>query len=450
MKIAILGAGKLGLRITEALLNNDSNDITVVDTNEEKLNQISHHLDIMTMVGDAKTSDTLKKIKIKDFDFLLSCTSSDDTNIISASIAKALGCKKVVARVCEPEHMNQLDFLCKHFNIDAVINPDKLITGEIYRYLIDKYSLANGVYSAKRIAVIEFDANRDPNLIGMPLIEFRNYLPEFFVLGISRHGKIIMPSGNDNIEEGDIIYLIGEKNTILDYAKHIKPKKKKAESQKVMIVGGGRTGFYLAKRLSEYGAFVKIIEQKRKRCQYLTSQLPNVSVIHGNGTDIDLLVEENIKNMNAVVTATGFDEENLLVAVTAKSFGVDDAISKVSHESYDELISKLGVDMVLNPLDISASAIIRIFKGSERVLSEVLLQGQAELMQVYTAPKMYMVGKTIEQLKMPPFVKIAAINRDGVTMIPTGKTKIKAGDHVIIVCLLSNIGYIEKLTQVHD
>ena len=116
MKIAILGAGKLGLRITEALLNNDSNDITVVDTNEEKLNQISHHLDIMTMVGDAKTSDTLKKIKIKDFDFLLSCTSSDDTNIISASIAKALGCKKVVARVCEPEHMNQLDFLCKHFN----------------------------------------------------------------------------------------------------------------------------------------------------------------------------------------------------------------------------------------------------------------------------------------------------------------------------------------------
>lgn len=450
MKIAILGAGKLGLRITEVLLNNDSNDITVVDTNEEKLNQISHHLDIMTMVGDAKTSDTLKKIKIKDFDFLLSCTSSDDTNIISASIAKALGCKKVVARVCEPEHMNQLDFLCKHFNIDAVINPDMLITGEIYRYLIDKYSLANGVYSAKRIAVIEFDANRDPNLIGMPLIEFRNYLPEFFVLGISRHGKIIMPSGNDNIEEGDIIYLIGEKNTILDYAKHIKPKKKKAESQKVMIVGGGRTGFYLAKRLSEYGAFVKIIEQKRKRCQYLTSQLPNVSVIHGNGTDIDLLVEENIKNMNAVVTATGFDEENLLVAVTAKSFGVDDAISKVSHESYDELISKLGVDMVLNPLDISASAIIRIFKGSERVLSDVLLQGQAELMQVYTAPKMYMVGKTIEQLKMPPFVKIAAINRDGVTMIPTGKTKIKAGDHVIIVCLLSNIGYIEKLTQVHE
>lgn len=448
MKIAIFGAGKLGLRITEALLNNDSYDITVVDTNEEKLDRISQNLDIMTEVADARTSDIMKKIKIKDFDFLLCCTSSDDTNIISASIAKALGCKKVVARVCEPEHMNQLDLLCSNFNIDAVINPDMLITGEIYRYLIDKYSLSNGIYSTKRIAMVEFEVERDPALVNMELIQFREYHPDFFVIGLSRHGKIIMPGGNDTLLPGDIVYVIGEKNKIIEYSHKLYPKRKKTESHKVMIVGGGRTGYYLAKRLSEYGAFVKIIEQKKKRCQYLSSHLKNVTVIQGNGTDIDLLVEENIGKMNAVVTATGFDEENLLLAVTAKSFGVEDAISKVSHESYDELISKLGVDIVLNPLDISASAILRILKGSERVLSDVLLQGQAELMQIYTVPNMYLLSKTIENLKLPPFVKIAAINRGDETIIPTGKTRIKPGDHVILVCLLSNIGYIEKLTQI--
>lgn len=448
MKIAIFGAGKLGLRITEALLNNDSYDITVVDTNEEKLDRIAQHLDVMTEVADARTSDIMKKIKIKDFDFLLTCTSSDDTNIISASIAKALGCKKVVARVCEPEHMNQLDLLCSNFNIDAVINPDMLITGEIYRYLIDKYSLSNGIYSTKRIAMVEFEVERDPGLVNMELIKFREYHPDFFVIGISRRGKIIMPGGSDTLLPGDILYVIGEKNQIIEYSHKLYPKRKKAEAHKVMIVGGGRTGYYLAKRLSDYGAFVKIIEHNSKRCQYLSSHLKNVTVIQGNGTDIDLLVEEHIDKMNAVVTATGFDEENLLLAVTAKSFGVEDAISKVSHESYDELISKLGVDIVLNPLDISASAILRILKGSERVLSDVLLQGQAELMQIYTVPRMYLLSKDIEHLALPPYVKIAAINRGDETIIPNGKTRIKPGDHVIIVCLLSNIGYIEKLTQI--
>lgn len=449
MKIAVLGAGKLGIRIIEALLNNDTYDITVVDTNGEKLERMSQHYDVMTFTGDAKSLDTLKQIKIKDFDFALTCTSSDDTNIITASFAKALGCKTVVARVVEPEHMNQIKFLCSHFNIDSIINPDMLITGEIFRYLIDKYSLTNGIYSAKRIATVEFEVERDPNLINMKMTSFRDYLPHFLAIGISRHGKIIMPKGSDEILPGDILYVIGEKSQILEYSRKLYPKRKKTEAHKVMIVGGGRTGFYLAKRLSEYGAFVKIIEQDLKRCHYLTKNLKNVTVIHGNGTDIDLLEEEKIQEMHAVVTATGFDEENLLVAVTAKSYGVEDAISKVSHESYDELISKLGVDMVLNPLDISASAILRILKGSERVLSDVLLQGQAELMQIYTAPGMYLLSKDIQHLNLPEFVKIAAINRGDKTIIPEGKTRIEAGDHVMIVCLLSDIGYIEKLVQIN-
>lgn len=443
MKIAILGAGKLGLRITEALINGDY-DITIVDTNEEKLNHISQQYDVLTFNGDARRISLLKQIGVDSCDFLISCTSSDDTNIFTASAAKALGCKKVVARVTAPEHMGQNDFICDNFNIDSIINPDMLITGEIYRYLVEKYSLSNGVYTNKRIAMIEVPTTKEPRIIGKPINEFRNILPNTLVVGISRHGKVLIPHGTDTIMNDDVLYLVGEKKEMLDYAKTFS-KKRKSDAQKVMIVGGGRTGFFLAQKLSEYGALVKLIETDEKRCHYLSSNLKNVMVLHGSGADMSLLEEENFDEMDAFVTATGFDEENLLLALTAKNHGIEDVISKVSHESYDELITKLGIDVVLNPMDISASAIMRIISGSKRVLSSVLLQGQAELLEIYVEEEMGFTHTSIKDLNVPDFAIIAAINRGSKTIIPRGDDTIEPGDHLIIVCLLSHIGYIEKL-----
>lgn len=445
MKIAILGAGKLGLRITEALIDGDY-DITIVDTNEDKLNHISQQYDVLTFNGDARRISLLKQIGVDTCDFLISCTSSDDTNIFTASSAKALGCKKVVARVTAPEHMAQSDFICQNFNIDAIVNPDLLITGEIYRYLVEKYSLSNGVYTNKRIAMIEVPAEKEPRVIGKPITEFRNILPNTLVVGISRHGKVVIPHGNDGIEKDDILYLVGEKKEMLDYAKNFS-RRKRSDAQKVMIVGGGRIGFFLAQKLSEYGALVKLIEVDEKRCHYLSNNLNNVMVLHGSGADMSLLEEENFDEMDAFVTATGFDEENLLLALTAKNHGVEDVISKVSHESYNELTSKIGIDVVLNPMDISASTIMRIISGSKRVLSSVLLQGQAELLEIYVEEKMGITHTAVKDLNIPDYAIIAAINRGTKTIIPRGDDTIEPGDHLIIVCLLSHIGYIEKLIK---
>ena len=212
-----------------------------------------------------------------------------------------------------------------------------------------------------------------------------------------------------------------------------------------MIIGGGKTGFYLAQRLAEYGASVKIIEIDKTRCHYLADKLPNVMVLNGNGADITLLGEENIDDMDAFVTATGYDEENLLLALTAKMRGVEDVISKVSHESYHDLIEKLGIDMVLNPLDITASAILRRIRGAKRVLSSVLLQGQAELMEVYAQNGMSMINVPLKDFNLPDYIIIATIYRGAKAIIPDGNTRIKDGDRVILVCSLSNIGYVEKL-----
>ena len=223
MKIAILGAGKLGVRVAEALLDGDY-DITLVDTNENRLNQLAQMYDILPVVGDAKNVQVIKDMNIKDYDFLFSCTHSDEVNIIAASFAKALGCNFVGARVRDPEHMNQLDFIREHFNIDLMLNPDLLITSEIYRYLTDKYTLRSGIYTLKSIALIEFEADKQPGLLDKDLVQFRSVMPNMIVVGISRNGKLIIPHGSDVIKSGDLVYVVGEKKIFLTSQKKSIPK----------------------------------------------------------------------------------------------------------------------------------------------------------------------------------------------------------------------------------
>lgn len=444
MKVAILGAGKLGIRITEALLDGDY-EITLVDTNEDKLNSLSQQYDVFTVTGDAKTIELLRQINVSSYDFLFCCTTSDDTNILAASFAKSLGCPKVAARVRDPEHMNQMDFICQHFNIDMLVNPDTLITSEIYRYLIEKYTLSNGIYTSKQIGLIEFEASRYPQIIGLNLIGFRAIMPKMIIVGISRGGKMIIPHGSDEIKAGDLLYLMGSKEEVFTLAKTVHTKLRSTDARKVMIIGGGKTGYYLARRLAEYGSHVKIIEKDEKRCHYLSERLRNVLVLNGDGADISLLEEEDFDKMDAFVTATGYDEENILLALTAKRHGVEDVISKISHESYSDLISTLDLDMVLNPLDITASAMLRTIRGNKRVISSVLLQGQAELMEIYVEDGMSCTNIPLKDFRLPEYIIIAVIHRGLETIIPDGNTRILPGDRVVVVCLVSHIGYVEKL-----
>lgn len=444
MKVAILGAGKLGIRITEALLDGDY-DITLVDTNEDKLNALSQQYDVMTVTGDAKTVELLRQINVSTFDFLFSCTTSDDTNILAASFAKSLGCPKVAARVRDPEHMSQMDFICDHMNIDLLVNPDTLITSEIYRYLIEKYTLSNGIYTSKNIGLIEFEASRFPQIVGLNLIKFREIVPNMIMVAISRGGKLIIPHGNDVINPGDLLYLMGNKQDVFSLAKTVHTRLRSSDARKVMIIGGGKTGYYLARRLAEYGSQVKIVEKDKKRCHYLSERLRNVMVLNGDGADISLLEEENFEQMDAFVTATGYDEENILLALTAKNHGVEDVISKISHESYNDLISTLDLDMVLNPLDITASTMLRTIRGSKRVISSVLLQGQAELMEFYVDKGMSCTNIPLKDFKLPEYIIVAAVHRGLETIIPDGNTRMLPGDRVVIVCLVSHIGYVEKL-----
>ena len=444
MKIAVVGAGKLGMKVVNALVGGN-HSITVIDKNEAILNKISQQYDVLVSCGNAKQISLLRRESINTFDFLIACTDSDEKNIVIASFAKKLGCTKVIARVRDPEHMNQIDFIKETMNVDHIVNPDLGITLEIYKYLVEKYTLTNGIFSSGKVSLVQFKAKRLPRLIDLSMVEVSKVLPNMLVIALSRNGKIIIPHGQTTIEAEDTVYLIGEKNQIAELHRQVDEKGKYTDLQKVMIAVGGKTGYYLADKLSEFGVSVKLIEKSKERCYYLSTHLDDVMVLHGDATDSVLLEEENLDEMDAFVAATGLDEENLLLALIAKQRNIEDVIAKVSRQSYKDLIERMGVDMVLNPLDIVASNILRYIQGSKRIISYLLIQGQAEIMEIIASDDMKLANTPLKYVKLPDGVLVAAIHRGPKVIIPNGDTKIMADDKVTIFCLLSDIGELEKL-----
>ena len=366
---------------------------------------------------------------------------------MGSSFAKKLGCSHVIARVREPEHMNQFAFIKNAMDIDHIVNPDMAITVEIYKYLAEKYTLSNGIFTSGGIAMTEFPTRRFPSLVGLSMPEVNEILPDVLVAALSRNGKIIVPHGDDVIRNDDFIYTIGEREQIQSLHEQTREDGKYTNIHKIMIIGGGKTGYYLAQKLSDFGATVKLVEKNIDRCRYLSTRLENVMVLHSDGTDIDFLEEENLDEMDAFVTATGYDEENLLLSLSAKQHGIDDVIAKVSHENYMGLVEKMGVDMVLNPLDISASNILRYIQGSKKILASFLIQGQAQIMEVVANSKMTLIGVPLKDLELPKEILFAAIRRGDKVIIPNGDTTIELNDKLTVFTLLSGLGKVEKLMK---
>ena len=450
MKIAIAGAGKLGLRIIEILMGGD-HSITLIDKDEALINRLSATLDVSTVVGNAKEISLLEEIDIKDFDYFITTTDRDEKNIVISSIAKKLGVPKVIARIRDPEHMFQYDFLKETFGIDHIVNPDRSVAQEITKYLVEKYSIMGGLLHAGHVSMLEFSVDKKPELIGTTVESARLELRKqgMALSAISKNGKLIVLTSNDDhvIEAGDSLFVVGDRDLVDGAAPNLVDKEKFKGLRRVMVAGGGKSGFYLARMLEEFGASVKIIEIDKLRCQYLSTHLKNVLVLNGDATDIELLNDENLSEMDAFVSTTGFDEENLLLALLAKREGVEDVIAKISRESFGELITGMGVDMALNPIDIEAAHIVRRIKGAT-ILSSQIIQGQAEFVHLTIDHGMTVIDKQIGKLKLPTGLAIVALQRGTEVILPEDDTKIEEGDRLSILSLLSESFDLEKLLRV--
>ncbi len=444
MKVAIIGAGKLGRKITEALLGGD-NSITLVDQNEALLQKISTQLDLLTVPANAMEIDFLKSLELGTYDHLVAAVDSDEKNILICAFAKTLGCPSVIARIRDPEHVNQIDFIKESMHIDLIVNPDMSIATEISKYLVLRRNLTDEYFSGGNAGMVEFSTEKLPVIENKTCREVTNMLDEMHIVAISRDGKIIVPRSFEVIQKEDYLYVIGKKEQVRKLENIVHENRVYTNLKKVMIAGGGKSGFYLAQKLSNFGVFVKIIDNDKERCRYLSEHLENVLVLNGDATDLALLEDENLSGMDAFVAATGYDEDNLLLSLSAKQHGIDEVVAKVSRKSYTELIEKLGINMALNPLDIIASDIMRFMKGSKLVVSSQLIQGQATIMEMIATSNMHFLNKPLSTINVPEGVKITVIIRNDDVIIPNASTEIHADDKMIIFALLTSMPALENL-----
>jgi len=449
MKVMIIGAGKLGKKLATAMLNGEIH-VTIIDNNPMILDRLKDHLDVLTINANGARKDVLEELNIASYDLTIAVTSSDETNILISSMAKKLGCKSSIARIRNPEFSNQLDFIKDAFNIDHVINPELATSNEILRYLMESYTFYFGDYAFGKVSLVNFNIKNLSEFVNKSISELNN-IDGLLIVAISRNGDIIIPHGGTVLEENDIIYVIGQKDKIEIIAKKLKASVDKKLVKRVMILGGGKIGYYLAESLTQKGISVKIIESDLDRCKVLADKLNDKAlVIHGDGTDIDLLEEEDLAEMDAFIGVTGYDEENLFMSLRAKQLDIGKVIAKISRQSYVHIIEKLGIDMAINPVNITASEILKFIRGGRVVSVSLLLDGQAEVTEIIASANLKILNRPIKSFNLPKGIIIGAIVHKGKVIIPKGDSKIQAGDRIVVFSLLSEVPALETFFHLKE
>ncbi|HLR35110.1 MAG TPA: Trk system potassium transporter TrkA [Tissierellales bacterium] len=445
MKVMVVGAGKLGYKLAEALIYEDV-DVTLIDSNSEVLEGISDHLDVLTVNANGIEVTVLKELEIETYDLLVAATSSDEANTLICSLAKKVGCKKTIARVRNPEYTKQLDFVKSEMGIDYIINPDLATAKEIERYLLKSYNSCSEDFASGKVLMVDFNIKNIKDFVNKKIKDLE-ILDELLITAISRDGNIIIPHGSTELVENDIIYVIGEKGNISRLGKRINMNIEKKPIRNAMILGGGKIGYYLAEELASSNIDVTIVEKDKKRCEYLSKRLNDVLVIYGDGTDINLLEEENLEIMDAFIGVTGYDEQNLLMGLMAKQAGVNNTIAKISRPSYVHVIDRLELDVALNPINIIISDILKFIRGGKVVSVSLLLGEEGEVTEIIAEKNMSIVGKPIAKLDLPKGIIIGAIIHKGKVIIPNGESIIHPKDRVVIFSLTEDLPILKKFMR---
>lgn len=443
MKALIVGVGKLGFKLAGALLD-EGYEICVIDNNEDVIENVSNVLDVFSVCANALDFGVLMELDISTFDIVISTTTNDEANVILCSISKKLGAKYSIARVRDPEYRKYLKFMSDELDIDYIINPEYATAKVIDKYLLKKYQLYANEVAGGKIRLVEFNIGQDPEFIGKKLIDL-NTFDKLIVAAISRDGKAIVPNGMTELKSDDVILLSGITEDIEAFDKKYSGISKEKTVRKVMILGGGKVGFYLASLLVNEKIDVTVIELNRDKCVNIKEKLPGVEVINGDGTDINLLEEEMFHTFDAYVAATGIDEANLLMSLVVKRAGIYKSVAKISRTNYDGIIDKLNIDAVFNKSYITASEILKIIRGNDSQAVSLLLNAQVECNEFILKKKLAICGKSLKDLALPKGILFIALIRGEETIVPNGDTVLEDGDKAVVFATKNEIRNMKNL-----
>ena len=437
MKIIVAGCGKVGIKIIEALVK-EGHDVTIIDRDPNMVSEMANIYDVMGVCGNGADYDALNEAGAKDAELFIAVTGSDEFNMLSCFIARKMGAGHTIARIRNPEYNDKnLEFTRQQLNISMAINPEHMAAQELYNMLRLPSAASVEYFARRKFEMVVFKLRDDNKLDGLRLADARNkFNARFLVCAVQRNGDIIVPDGNFVLQAGD---KIGVTATYGEYTKLMRETgTAQRQAKKVMILGGSRTAFYLAKRLSETGFSVKIIEQDIDKCDELSDLLSKVMIIHGDGAQQELLMEEGITSQDAFVALTGMDEENILMAIYAASKNVPKVIPKVNRAELNDMAEKLGVDSIISPSSLIADVVLRYARALENSMGTKIetmykvMDGRAEAIEFIVGPDFPRLNVPLKNIHLKKNVLIAGIIRGKQTITPDGNDVIMDGDRIVI------------------
>jgi len=443
MRIVIIGSGKVGYYLAESL-SKENNDVVLIDKDAEALKKAEDNLNVMCIRGNGVSTNVLLEADVGSADLLIAVTESDEINMVCCLTGKKLGARQTVARIRDPDYAQELSLIKEQLGVDLVINPERATADEIARSISLSSAINIESFARGRVKMVEVKVTSGMSIVGKKLRDIANTVLSSVLIGIVvRDGEVSIPNGSFEIKEGDILYVLGKPSSVYNFCKL--SGKYPERLKNIMILGGGRITYYLTKLLDDMGMKVKIIEIDKKRCLELSELLPHNLIINGDGTDEELLLSENIKEMDVFIAATGMDEENLLSSLIAKQNGVKKVIAKISRINYVSIVKNLGIDGIISPKLIIANTILKFVTGSKLESIFRIIEGQAEVIEFIADEHSKVVNTSLKHLRLSKDIIIATIIRKNEVLIPHGSDQIKEGDRVIVITKNKNINNLDDL-----
>ncbi len=446
MGVLVVGAGEVGFHLAKRL-SEEGQDVVIIESDPDRADFASQHLDVLTVVGNGAALSALEKASVRKASMLLAVTSRDEVNLIACLAAKRMGVEYTVARVSNPDYYEQGSVLSRdELGIDLMVNPERECARETFQLLQNLAFTEVTEFAEGRVELLGLMVKEGAPVAGKKIKELRAELSgayHYVTVAIVRGGVTSIPTAESSIEAGDHIYLLAPRTELADVpplAGHDRFSLRRA-----MIAGGSAEGFYLAKLLEEAGIECTILDSDRRRCVELAEQLPRSLVLHADATDLELLEMEGVSGTDGYVAATGNDETNLLSSLLAKTAGAKKVVSLVHTFEYLSLVPRVGVDASVSPRISTVNAILRYVRRG-RVMTVASLSGiDAEAIEFVVDNRSRIAGQALKDVQFPRGGVVAAVLRGEEIILPRGEDVLHPGDDVIVFALPEAIPEVEAL-----
>lgn len=441
MNIVIIGSGAVG----ETLLGficREGHSVTVIDEDPDIVDEVVNKFDVMGIIGNGSSIETQKEAGVSSCDLLISVSPSDEMNLLCCMIARKLGAKHSIARVRDPEYLNQTRFMCTQLGIDMIVNPEYEAARETARLIRFPAATKIEKFFQGQVEVLEIHIDKGHPLIGVQLKDFKQkFNTNALICAARRNDETLIPSGDFIISKDDVISITAHRRDMADLFLKFGTNSKHNRIKNVMILGGGRISRYLASAIcNEFS--VTIVESNRELCEELAESLPRVDIVCGDPTDTDLLIEEGIDSMGACITMTDDDKANIIIAMFAKTRNVKKVITYIP-ASLQKLTNSAGLDSNITPKSLVVAKVLGYIrgldnagaKGSKSAIKALykMCDNQAEALQFDVAEDFEKLSTPLKDIKIRKNTLIAAIIRDGNVTYPHGNSTMEIGDSVIVV-----------------